>query len=223
MEVFLKGFSDILNEALENQERTNRWLSEKTGINPTSIGDYRSGKTIPSIDKAFLIARVLNISLSEYYKEEEAKKIKAREESVEYITQKLKGGSIEVKFFPTGADLLAALDKNAPGSIDLSMAKERFPVLESLSRDGAFAVKVDHLFDCDEDQEIIVVWPWSGAIEKNKMLLFTTDPPREFYLRRVIIQEGGKLVLATPYQDSNVVYEKDIKIIGVVKFYAKID
>jgi len=219
----MKKFFEILDKYLIEYQRSNRWLADKVGMAPATIGNYRRGSSEPSLTDAARIADVVGFDLKECYGPEEVEDIIVREELDEYITQKLKGGSIEVKFFPTGADLLAALNKNAPGSIDLSMAKERFPVLKSLSHDGAFAVKVDHLFDCDEDQEIIVVWPWSGAIEENKMLLFTTDPPREFYLRRVIIQEGGKLVLATPYQDSNVVYEKDIKIIGVVKFYAKID
>lgn len=103
----MRRFADILNEELETQERSNRWLSEKTGINPTSIGDYRSGKTTPTIDRAMLIAKILKIDLYEFFSPEEVKKYTAREEAIEY-TGIRKEGTIELPLFPAGAELLAA-------------------------------------------------------------------------------------------------------------------
>lgn len=216
----MKKFADILNATLESQERSNRWLSEKTGINPTSIGDYRSGKTVPTIDRAMLIARVLNIDLSEFFSPEEIKNLKAQEE-IEKLFEGRKEGTIEIPLFSDGAALLSASNQSKmANSVDLKMAREKFVAPESLRHDGAYAAKVDHLYDCDEEYNLIVVWPFEGEIKSRGVLIFTErNESKRIYIRRIIEQfEENRFVLNTAYSEKNIINIEDIKILGVVKF-----
>lgn len=216
----MRDFSEILNEALEKQERNKAWLSSKTGISAQAIGDYCKGKAIPSFDRAMLIAKVLNIDFSECYGGDELNDMTAKDGSGKYVTQiPGKEGVIEVPLFPHGSDLLSSLQQSSEGySIDVSMARENTVAEERLAHEGVFAVQTDHLFDCDEKYGTIFVWPWEGSIKENGIILFTVDPPKQFFLRRVMVYESGKFVLKKSYQESNVVREDDIIILGEVKF-----
>lgn len=215
----MREFSDILNEALEKHERTRGWLARKTGISRTTINDYCAGKTNPRFDKALQIAKILNIDLAEIFNPEEVKEIKTKEKREKYISTIRKEGVVEIPLFPTGADLLSALNQSKNGySIGVAMARERIVVPEKLAREGAFAIKVDHIYDRDEEFDTVVIWPWGGQVKKNGMILFTTDPPRELFLRRVILQEDQKFILKKSYKENNVITTDEIAILGEVRY-----
>lgn len=99
------------------------------------------------------------------------------------------------------------------------MARERFVAPESLRHDGAFAAKVDHLYDCDEEYDLVVMWPWEGEIKNRGVLLFTDEPSKVIYIRRVIEQfEENRFILQKPYMEKNILDIKGVRILGVVKF-----
>ncbi|WP_226375368.1 helix-turn-helix transcriptional regulator [Effusibacillus dendaii] len=49
--------------------RTIKWLSDKTGINRNTITSYING-TVPPLDKAYAIARVLGVSVYDIWPQE---------------------------------------------------------------------------------------------------------------------------------------------------------
>lgn len=55
---FDHGFAGRLGKALDG--RTQMWLAERTGLSRSTVNDYARG-TIPSADRAFLLANVLNV------------------------------------------------------------------------------------------------------------------------------------------------------------------
>jgi len=217
----MRNFSDILNEALEKQERTKAWLSSKTGISSQAIGDYCKGKSIPSFDRAMLIANILKIDLSEFYEREEVKNIQVKEEGAEYKTLNLKReGVVEVPLFPSGAELLAAVTHSKMGCfIDVSMAREKTVVAEALAHDRVFAAKIDHLYDADDELgDAIVVWPLDAeGLKNNSIVLLANNPPSKFYIRRLALAEEDRLILKSPIDEESAIDRKDQRIIGKIK------
>lgn len=50
-----------INEALRRNEMSKAELSRRTGISPSSLSEYLSGKYEPKQDKIYLISRALNV------------------------------------------------------------------------------------------------------------------------------------------------------------------
>ena len=50
-----------INEALRHNEMSKAELSRRTGISPSSLSEYLSGKYEPKQDKIYLISRALNV------------------------------------------------------------------------------------------------------------------------------------------------------------------
>lgn len=50
-----------INEALSRNEMSKAELSRRTGISPSSLSEYLSGKYEPKQDKIYLISRALNV------------------------------------------------------------------------------------------------------------------------------------------------------------------
>ncbi|MFM1525231.1 MULTISPECIES: helix-turn-helix domain-containing protein [Helcococcus] len=57
-------FKDRFEEILNIRQMNMSELSKKTGINRSSLSEYKSGKFIPKQDKVYIIAKTLNISPS---------------------------------------------------------------------------------------------------------------------------------------------------------------
>ena len=50
---------------LVEHKRTNKWLAEQLGINPTTVSKWCTNTTQPNIETFIQIARLLNVGLQE--------------------------------------------------------------------------------------------------------------------------------------------------------------
>lgn len=50
---------------LVEHKRTNKWLAEQLGINPTTVSKWCTNTTQPNIETFIQIARLLNVELQE--------------------------------------------------------------------------------------------------------------------------------------------------------------
>jgi len=50
---------------LVEHKRTNKWLAEQLGINPTTVSKWCTNTTQPNIETFIQIAKVLDVSLEE--------------------------------------------------------------------------------------------------------------------------------------------------------------
>ena len=200
------------------EDRTNGWLARKTGISRSTIGDYRAGKTTPSIERAKAISNYLDLELTQVFSTEEVKEAQEKYNHSSGGNIPRKEGVVEIPLFPKALDLLSGLHQSQNGlTIDLTMAKSRLPIAESLFQEGMFAVDTYHLVDCDDDYGISAVIPWTGKVETDKPILFTTERADELFIRRVLVHEGGKFVFRESYKGSNSVLEREIEVLGILK------
>lgn len=200
------------------EDRTNGWLSRKTGISRSTIGDYRTGKTTPSIERAKLISNHLDLDLTQVFGAEGVKESQEKYNHSSGQNIPRKEGVVEIPLFPKALDLISGLHQSQNGlTIDLTMAKSRLPIAESLFQEGMFAVDTYHLVDCDDDYGIAAVIPWTGTAEVSKPILFTTEQAEKLYIRRVLVHEGGKFVFRESYKGSNSVLEREIEVLGILK------
>ena len=51
--------------ALVEHKRTNKWLAEQLGINPTTVSKWCTNTTQPNIETLLQIAKVLNVEVQE--------------------------------------------------------------------------------------------------------------------------------------------------------------
>jgi len=209
----MRKFSELLDDALSRSQRSNRWLAGRVGMHPGTIGNYRRGSSEPSLTDAARIAEAVGFDLTECYGKEVDS---SRVDGFKGITTE---GVYEFPMFSSGAELLAAAKESRAGySVNIAMATDKQIAGSSLKRDEAYAVKVDHLFDCDEEYNVAIVWPYKAPIKESGIVLFTTDPPSQLFLRRVILHEGGKFVFKKKLLGHSTVQESEIIILGEVKF-----
>lgn len=50
---------------LVEHKRTNKWLAEQLGINPTTVSKWYTNTTQPNIETLLQIAKVLNVEVQE--------------------------------------------------------------------------------------------------------------------------------------------------------------
>lgn len=55
-------FKERFNEVLKNSPLTQTELAKQIGISKQCISDFKSGKSVPSINTLYLICKVLDIS-----------------------------------------------------------------------------------------------------------------------------------------------------------------
>lgn len=55
-------FKERFNEVLKNSEITQTELAKRIGISKQCISDFKSGKSLPSINTLFILCKVLDIS-----------------------------------------------------------------------------------------------------------------------------------------------------------------
>ena len=210
-----------MSQALRDQERSDRWLAQKVNRDPATIGNWRKGKTEPRAEDMILCAKALGIDINDLLNQLSSgeKGGAVREQTEEYSNNiPRKEGVVEIPLFPKALDLLSGLHQSQNGlTIDLTMAKSRLPIAESLYQEGMFAVDTYHLVDCDDDYGIAAVIPWNGEVETGKPILFTTEQADELFIRRVLVHEGGKFLFRESYKGSNSVLDREIEVIGILK------
>lgn len=217
----MHDFSKLLDEKLNEIQRSNRWLAQQVNMHPATIGNYRKGNSEPSISDAFRIAEVIGLDLSKVYGVKEVIKHSMAREKEEQARTVYFGQEafVELNFFPDSRSLLASLKQSQDGlTIDFNMVKKTIPIVDSQYEEGMFAVKVDQACDCDEDYGIAFGIPWKGHIEEGKPILFTTDPPSKLVIRRVLVHEDGRFIFKESYLGSNSIKENDIIIIAALKY-----
>ena len=213
----MRKFSVLLDKKLTENRRSSAWLASELGVADGTIRNYRKGISEPDISLALRIAKLLNFDLSECYEIRETRETyNSPEEGRHNIPRK--EGVVEIPLFPKALDLLSGLHQSQNGlTIDLTMAKSRMPIAESLYQEGMFAVDTYYLVDCDDDYGIAAVIPWTGEVEDSKPILFTTEQAEKLFIRRVLVHEGGKFVFRESYKGSNSALEREIEVLGILK------
>lgn len=56
---------------MKEQGRTQTWLTEKAGVNKSTISDIVNGKRIPTLPVAIRIAKSIGVSVEEIWLEEQ--------------------------------------------------------------------------------------------------------------------------------------------------------
>lgn len=59
-----------LANILLEQDRSQKWLAEATGISMTTISQIKKGKRLPTLEVAFKIAKALNVTIEQLWMEE---------------------------------------------------------------------------------------------------------------------------------------------------------
>lgn len=69
------NIGDKIKELRQNQNLTQDDLSKLTGISRITLGNYERGERTPTIDKMYVIAKALNVTIDDFmeYTEEETK------------------------------------------------------------------------------------------------------------------------------------------------------
>jgi putative transcriptional regulator len=60
-----------LKEIMKEEGRTQKWLSERSGVSMTSISSITNGKSLPALPLAFRIAKILDKQIEDIWYEEE--------------------------------------------------------------------------------------------------------------------------------------------------------
>lgn len=90
---------------------------------------------------------------------------------------------------------------------------------ESKQTDKAFAVNTNQISDADDDYgDMMVIGPWSGRIKEKGTALLMCNSTGELIVRRVVSRESGRLVLMKPYYEKEALEEKELSILGAVKY-----
>ena len=50
---------------LVEKKRTNKWLAEQLGVNPTTVSKWCTNKVQPTLETMFAIAKVLNVPVQD--------------------------------------------------------------------------------------------------------------------------------------------------------------
>ena len=50
---------------LVEKKRTNKWLAEQLGVNPTTVSKWCTNRVQPTLETMFAIAKVLNVSVQD--------------------------------------------------------------------------------------------------------------------------------------------------------------
>lgn len=64
----------FLKDIIEERGIKITWLSEKSGVSRNTIHAYIHKDAIPALDKAYAIAKVLEMSVTDIWKEEDSDK-----------------------------------------------------------------------------------------------------------------------------------------------------
>lgn len=59
---FYKGFRERFNESLKNCGKSQTAVADTIGVSKQCVSDYKSGKSVPSLETLFLLCKVLDVS-----------------------------------------------------------------------------------------------------------------------------------------------------------------
>lgn len=59
---FYKGFRERFNESLKNCGKSQTAVADAIGVSKQCVSDYKSGKSVPSLETLFLLCKVLDVS-----------------------------------------------------------------------------------------------------------------------------------------------------------------